>query len=291
MADANPEEQKTEAEGDNQEPGEGNEKKDEAPEEAAKEEVEEEDFHDSEEERRQENLKKLGEYVNQMVYKLPSKEIETCCHVTRSAKKKMQRLVDVYDEFHDVLSPRERSLRIRDEIERYKVITTEQLENELATYAAREEQKMKAVKSKRHKRAQLLKKCEKACSDKILHKIIENFASYIAESCENYQPPSVETENFQKMQQMLMCNLYLNLGDNKSKISPDQNIARMITGILADLLMQILFLTQNSHKYEAEGCEPFLFEPNVETTCQVAKPSQDQDSSDLFKCIRCVENN
>lgn len=254
-----------------------------------KEEVEEEDLNDSDEERRLENLKKLGEYVNQMVYKIPSKEIETCCHVTRNAKKKMRTFVDVYDEFHDVLSPRERSLRMKDEVERGKAITTEQLENELTTYAAREEQKMKAVKNKRNKRAQLLKKCEKACSDKILHKIIENFACYIAESCENYQPPSVETENFQKMQQMLMCNLYLNLGDNKNKISPDQNIARMITGILADLIMQILFLTQNSHKYEAEACEPFLFEPNVETTCQFGKSSP--HTSDLLRCIRCVENN
>ncbi|KAL5281553.1 hypothetical protein ACFFRR_005115 [Megaselia abdita] len=254
-----------------------------------KEEAEIEDDHDSDEDRRIENLMKLGQYVNQMVYRLPSKEIETCCHVNRIAKKKPRVIADVYDEFHDVLSPRERSLRLKNEVERYKAITTEQLEAELKSYAAKEEQKMKSVKNKRHKRAQLLKKCEKACSDKILHKIVERFAAYVADRCENYQPPSVETENFQKMQQMLMCNLYLNLGDNKNKISPDQNIARMITVILADLIMQILFLTQNSHKYEeGEVCEPFLFESSVEPTCQVVRSTL--DTSDLMKCIRCIEN-
>lgn len=249
---------------------------------------EEENEHDSDDERRLDNWKKLGAYVNQMVYRLPSQEIETCCHVTRLAKKKTRIITNVYDEFHDVLSPRERSLRIKQEIERYKAITTEQLENELKSYAAKEEKKMKSAKNKSHKRALLLKKCEKACGDKILHKIVEKFAAYIADRCENYEPPSVETENFQKMQQMLMCNLYLNLGDNKNKISPDQNIARMITVILADLIMQILFLSQNSHKYEQEVCEPFLFEPSVESTCQAGRSTM--DTSDLMKCIRCIEN-
>lgn len=257
-------------------------------EEEGKEEGEEEGEHDSDEERRLENLKKLGEYVNQMVYRLPSKEIETCCHISRIAQKNPRLLTAAYDDFHDVFSPKERALRIKDEIEQYKAITTEELENELKSYAEKEEKKIKLLKTKNRKRAEILKKCEKACSEKILHKIVERFAAYIADRCENYEPPSVETEHFQKMQQMLMCNLYLNLGDSKKKISPDQNIAKMITIILADLIMQILFLTQNAHKYEEETCEPFLFETGAEVPCQIPEPFV--DTSDLARCMSCLDS-
>uniref|UniRef100_T1H5D7 Uncharacterized protein n=1 Tax=Megaselia scalaris TaxID=36166 RepID=T1H5D7_MEGSC len=197
-----------------------------------------------------------------MSFFVPSKEIETCCHTKRLGAKRTQVLASVYDDFHDVLSPRERAKRINEELEGFRSITTEQLESELRDFAAREEKKMKIAKNKAHKRAQLLKKCERACSEKILFKLVKRFASYVADRCENFEPPAVETESFQKMQQMLMCNLYLNLGDNK-KISPDPNIAKMITVVIADLIMQIMFLAQNAHKYEEKQdiCEPFLFEP------------------------------